>query len=168
VNYLLGYNHLLSYDLVKSGARLFLFLQLCDAAPLFLPLHYFCRSVISAASCCCPYLCRSVLPLIFLPLRYVKDPLLCWHLWAKSCPNNLSDKLRSESLMNIFPLDFWWLLVTRCNSDVSTDFGIYCTCKYTKYGTYLEDASTVPYEPFNKITFNFWRGWDLNWGPFER
>jgi hypothetical protein len=56
--------HLLGYNLVRSGARLFLFLQyhdvtqlfllLCVAAPLFLPLSYFCC---------------SAMPLVFLLLR---------------------------------------------------------------------------------------------------
>jgi hypothetical protein len=39
--------------------------------------------------------------------------------------------------------------------------------KYKQYGTYLEDASTAPYEPFNKITFQTWQGRDVNLGPLE-
>ncbi len=45
--------------------------------------------------------------------------------------------------------------------------GIYCHGKYKQYGTYLEDAPTAPYEPFNKITIQNWRGQDLNRNPLE-
>ncbi len=49
-NHLLYANRLLSNNLVESGARLFLFLLLCDASLLFLPLHVAAR--ISAAPLC--------------------------------------------------------------------------------------------------------------------
>jgi hypothetical protein len=76
-NRLLNANHLLGCYLVKSGSTLFLFLPLHDAnlwCCSMLPLCYFCRSVmplvflplciaarISAAMCCCLYFCSSVL-----------------------------------------------------------------------------------------------------------
>ena len=71
VNRLLYANRLLGCNLV--------FLLLRDAAPLFLPLRVAAllflplrdATRISAAPCCHLYFCRSVLPLVFLPHRYV-------------------------------------------------------------------------------------------------
>ncbi len=53
-NHLLNVNSLLGNNLVKSGARLFLFLQLCDTAPLFLTLCV--ATCISASPLCVGYI----------------------------------------------------------------------------------------------------------------
>jgi hypothetical protein len=133
-----------------------LFLPLRDATLLFLPLR-------DAAWCCRSYFCPSVMCRIYTSVDICEQEM----------PQHLADKLRSGSQMNNLPLrvrdqaltsgffrDFQSQDTTQMHLQI---VGIYCHSKYKQFSTYLEDGSTAPYKPFNKITFPTWQGRDLNW-----
>jgi hypothetical protein len=90
-------------------------------------------------------------------------PFCCWHLWAKACPKNLSEQLRSRSCMNSLPLRVrdqaltsGFLMISSHNIQlrcICRSWVFISTCKYKQYGTYLENVFTAPYKPINKITF---------------
>jgi hypothetical protein len=62
-------NPMLGYSLVKSGARVFLFLPLRDAALLFLPIRVAALLFLLLHDATRIF-CRSLLPLVFLPLCF--------------------------------------------------------------------------------------------------